>query len=96
MMLWPDFVCVAVGTGGTISIINSAFARSSKNFRFSALKGDLQKIFVNLHLRIRLISNFFEGYGKVSNRLISFISHIYQETKILFGSIYTGKLVLAL
>jgi 1-aminocyclopropane-1-carboxylate deaminase len=92
-----DFVCCAVGTGGTISgIINSSQAHQ-KVLGFPALKGDFLKDeirnFAN-NDRWDLIANYhFGGYGKVTAELIDFLNDFKAETGISLDPIYTGKLV---
>lgn len=92
-----DFICCAVGTGGTISgIINSAQPHQ-KIIGFPALKGD----FLNDEIRKFAKNNqwglnfdyHFGGYGKVTAELIDFINQFYTQTKIPLDPIYTGKMV---
>jgi 1-aminocyclopropane-1-carboxylate deaminase len=92
-----DYICVAVGTGGTISgLINSAFSHQ-KILGFPALKGDFLQKDIRKFAETEnweLISDYhFEGYGKISNELIEFINTFYRETKIPLDPIYTGKQV---
>lgn len=92
-----NYVCCAVGTGGTISgLINSA-EENQKILGFPALKGD----FLNDEIRIfakkdnwNLISDYhFGGYGKINLELIEFINGFFEETKVPLDPIYTGKMV---
>jgi 1-aminocyclopropane-1-carboxylate deaminase len=92
-----DYVCVSVGTGGTISgLINSSFPHQ-KILGFPALKGD----FLNDEIRKfvkndswELITDYhFGGYGKVDDQLISFINQFYINNKVPLDPIYTGKMV---
>lgn len=92
-----DYVCCAVGTGGTISgLINSALP-NQKILGFPALKGD----FLTDEIRIfakkdnwNLISDYhFGGYGKVNLELIEFINTFFEKTKVPLDPIYTGKMV---
>lgn len=92
-----DFVCCAVGTGGTISgIINSSF-QNQKVLGFPALKGDfLHKEICNFakNNRWELIEDYhFGGYGKVTAELIHFINDFKTKTEIPLDPIYTGKMV---
>ncbi|WPR72822.1 pyridoxal-phosphate dependent enzyme [Flavobacterium sp. NG2] len=92
-----DYVCCAVGTGGTISgIINSALP-DQKVLGFPALKGDFLKDEICTFVKNKnweLIQNYhFGGYGKVNQELVTFINHFYEETKIPLDPIYTGKMV---
>lgn len=92
-----DYVCCAVGTGGTISgVINSSF-EGQKILGFPALKGGfLQKDIRNFAKKdnFSLINEYhFGGYGKVTSELIEFINSFYQKYKIPLDPIYTGKMV---
>jgi len=91
-----NYVCCAVGTGGTISgLINSA-SLNQKILGFPALKGD----FLNDEIRIfakknnwELISDYhFGGYGKINLELIEFINAFFDENKVPLDPIYTGKM----
>ncbi|MGO4770804.1 1-aminocyclopropane-1-carboxylate deaminase/D-cysteine desulfhydrase [Flavobacterium sp. W22_SRS_FK3] len=92
-----NYVCCAVGTGGTISgLINSALPHQ-KILGFPALKGD----FLQDEIRIfaqkenwNLISDYhFGGYGKVKLELIEFINAFFDKNKVPLDPIYTGKMV---
>ncbi len=92
-----DFICCAVGTGGTISgLINNSF-EGQKVLGFPALKGDfLQKDIRNFAKKdnFSLINEYhFGGYGKVTSELIEFINSFYKNNKIPLDPIYTGKMV---
>lgn len=93
-----DYVCVCVGTGGTISgVINSAKAKQ-KILGFSALKGDflnteIEKLAPNKN-NWKLITDYhFGGYGKINDDLISFINQFKQVTNVPLDPIYTGKML---
>jgi 1-aminocyclopropane-1-carboxylate deaminase len=92
-----DFICCAVGTGGTISgIINSSFPHQ-KVLGFPALKGDflideICKFVQNKNWQ--LITDYhFGGYGKVNPEVITFINHFFVENQIPLDPIYTAKMV---
>lgn len=92
-----DFVCCAVGTGGTISgIINSALPEQ-KVLGFPALKGDflrdeIRKFATNENWE--LITDYhFGGYGKVNEELVQFINEFYKQTQVSLDPIYTGKMI---
>jgi 1-aminocyclopropane-1-carboxylate deaminase len=92
-----DFVCCAVGTGGTISgIINSALPHQ-KVLGFPALKGDFLKDEIRKFVaneNWELITDYhFGGYGKVNEELIQFINQFYKQTQVPLDPIYTGKMV---
>ncbi|MBW1656849.1 1-aminocyclopropane-1-carboxylate deaminase/D-cysteine desulfhydrase [Flavobacterium quisquiliarum] len=92
-----NYVCCAIGTGGTISgLINSALP-NQQILGFPALKGD----FLNDEIRIfakkdnwNLISDYhFGGYGKINLELVEFINAFFEKTKVPLDPIYTGKMV---
>ncbi|MCI9843462.1 1-aminocyclopropane-1-carboxylate deaminase/D-cysteine desulfhydrase [Flavobacterium pectinovorum] len=92
-----DYVCCAVGTGGTISGLINSSKENQKVLGFPALKGD----FLTDEIRIfakkdnwNLISDYhFGGYGKINLELIEFINAFFEENKVPLDPIYTGKMV---
>lgn len=92
-----NFVCCAVGTGGTISGLINSSQSHQKILGFPALKGD----FLTDEIRIfaqkdnwNLISDYhFGGYGKINLELIEFINAFFEENKVPLDPIYTGKMV---
>jgi 1-aminocyclopropane-1-carboxylate deaminase len=92
-----DFVCCAVGTGGTISGIINCSKPSQQVLGFPALKGDflsedIRKFAKNSNWE--LITDYhFGGYAKVTEELIVFINEFHQKYKIPLDPIYSGKMV---
>lgn len=92
-----DFVCSAVGTGGTISgLINSALPHQ-KVLGFPALKGDflqdeIRNFVQNKNWELQT-DYHFGGYGKVTTEFIEWINWFYAQTGIPLDPIYTGKMV---
>jgi 1-aminocyclopropane-1-carboxylate deaminase len=91
-----DYVCCAVGTGGTISgIINSAKLHQ-KILGFPALKGDFLQDEIRNFVQNKnweLIPDYhFGGYGKITTELIGFINDFFEKTKVPLDPIYTGKM----
>lgn len=92
-----NYICCAVGTGGTISgIINSALPHQ-KVLGFPALKGDFLQDEIRIFVQNKnweLITEYhFGGYGKINEDLIRFINQFYNDTQIPLDPIYTGKMV---
>lgn len=92
-----DFVCCAIGTGGTISGLINASNISQKILGFPALKGDfLQediRKFAN-QTNWEIISDYhFGGYGKIKPELIAFINGFKRQYNIPLDPIYTGKMM---
>lgn len=91
-----DYICCAVGTGGTISgLINSSLPHQ-KILGFPVLKDDflqddIRKFAKNN--RWELIADYhFGGYAKISKELIQFINTFYENNKISLDPVYTGKM----
>ena len=93
-----DYICVSVGTGGTIAgLINSALDHQ-KVLGFPALKGDflndLIKKYIKSNKDWKLINDYhFGGYGKINSDLITFINKFKKETEIPLDPVYTGKMM---
>jgi 1-aminocyclopropane-1-carboxylate deaminase len=92
-----DYVCCAIGTGGTISGIINSVLPHQKVLGFPALKGDFLKDEIRKFARNKnweLITDYhFGGYGKVNEELILFINQFYKQTQVPLDPIYTGKMV---
>jgi 1-aminocyclopropane-1-carboxylate deaminase len=92
-----DYICCAIGTGGTIAGISNSASTKQKVLGFPSLKGDfLQKDIRNFAKKdnFSFISDYhFGGYGKVNEELIAFINLFYKKNKIPLDPIYTGKMV---
>ena len=92
-----DYICCAVGTGGTISGLINCSKNGQQVLGFPALKGDFLREdickFVS-KTNWNLITDYhFGGYAKVSEELILFINEFYQKHKIPLDPIYTGKMM---
>jgi len=93
-----DFICVAVGTGGTISGLINAAADHQTVLGFPSLKGAFLEAIIKEKTKEsvnwKLIHEYhFGGYAKINENLISFINDFYQQTTIPLDPIYTGKMM---
>ncbi len=92
-----DYICCAVGTGGTISGLINCSKNSQQVLGFSALKGDFLREdickFVSKSNWDLIADYHFGGYAKVSEELILFINDFYQKYKVPLDPIYTGKML---
>ncbi|WP_313804354.1 pyridoxal-phosphate dependent enzyme [Flavobacterium sp.] len=92
-----DYVCCAVGTGGTISGLINSSAENQKVLGFPALKGsflfdDIRRFARNDNWN--LIQGYeFGGYAKISPELVHFLNDFYEKTEIPLDPIYTGKMM---
>ncbi len=92
-----DYICCAVGTGGTIAgIINRSFPHQ-KVIGFPALKGDFLTEAIAQYTQKEnwtlALAYHFGGYAKYNADLLRFISEFERNTGILLDPIYTGKLL---
>lgn len=94
-----DYICTAVGTGGTIAgIINSASKQQQQIIGFPALKGaflsEVIKKMTTSNTNWQLQNEYhFGGYAKYNEVLIRFINDFKAQTNILLDPIYTGKMM---
>ncbi|GAA4892938.1 pyridoxal-phosphate dependent enzyme [Flaviramulus aquimarinus] len=92
-----DFVCCAVGTGGTISGLVNCSKPSQQVLGFPALKGnflqqDISKFVTQSNWK--LITDYhFGGYAKINTELISFINQFKADYQIQLDPVYTGKMM---
>jgi len=96
-----DFVCVAVGTGGTISGLINKSKSHQEILGFPALKGDFLirdiKKLIKPKNNWRLVTDYhFGGYAKVSKELVIFINDFKAETAVALDAVYTGKMLFGL
>jgi 1-aminocyclopropane-1-carboxylate deaminase len=91
-----DYICCAVGTGGTISGIINCSKSSQQVLGFPALKGDFLREDICKFVQKPnwdLITDYhFGGYAKVTKELVQFINDFYQKYQISLDPIYTGKM----
>ena len=92
-----DYICCAVGTGGTISGIINASKAHQEVLGFPALKGDFLSTNISKFVskdNWELITDYhFGGYAKVNSELIDFINQFKKEYNIPLDPVYTGKLM---
>jgi len=96
-----DFVCCAVGTGGTIAgIINSTNSKQTV-IGLPAIKGFdlLQKDIESWTNKQnwKLINDYVcGGYAKVNEELVQFINEFYSTQNIPLDAVYTGKMMMGI
>lgn len=92
-----DFICTAVGTGGTISGLINCSQPSQQILGFPALKGSfLQEDISKFALKPnwKLITDYhFGGYAKINEALIRFINEFKEKQHIPLDPVYTGKMM---
>ena len=92
-----NYICVAVGTGGTISGLINASKNHQNVLGFPALKADFLKAEINQFVKKKNWSlqteYHFGGYAKYNEELIRFINSFLESTGVLLDPIYTGKMM---
>ena len=92
-----DYVCTAVGTGGTIAGIINSSTEKQQIIGFSSLKGDfLSDVIRNFVQKENWNVNcdyHFGGYGKMTDELIGFLNAFYKQTNVPLDPVYTGKMM---
>lgn len=90
-----DYLCCAVGTGGTLAGISKFAETNQKVLGFKAVKDDSleSKIFeLSQRKNFQLFDASNGGYGKITDENISFINDFYTKFKIPLEPVYTGKM----
>ncbi|KAB1068858.1 1-aminocyclopropane-1-carboxylate deaminase/D-cysteine desulfhydrase [Tamlana haliotis] len=92
-----DFVCTAVGTGGTISGLINCSKPRQQVLGFPALKGDFLQIDISKFAKQsnwELITDYhFGGYAKINEELVTFINQFKADYNIPLDPVYTGKML---
>ncbi|WP_296635209.1 pyridoxal-phosphate dependent enzyme [Polaribacter sp.] len=93
-----DYICVAVGTGGTISGVINSLQSHQKCIGFPALKGNFLNNEIKKHAHFndnwKLQTDYdFGGYAKYNETLIRFMNDFKSQMNILLDPIYTGKMM---
>lgn len=96
-----DYVCCAVGTGGTLAGIINSSANRQQVIGFAALKGGFldgevrQWLHANVNRSNWLINTdyHFGGYAKTQPALFEFMQSFSQQSGIAMEPVYTGKML---
>jgi len=91
-----DYLCTAVGTGGTIAGISKFADENQKVVGIKVVKDDSLENLVKQwsgRSNFELIDAEENRYGKISDENIRFINWFYEEYQIPLDPIYTGKMM---
>ncbi|TPE45245.1 1-aminocyclopropane-1-carboxylate deaminase/D-cysteine desulfhydrase [Pontibacter mangrovi] len=102
-----DYLCCAMGTGGTLAGIVAGLAGERQVLGFPALKGGeflrreveelVQAYSGHAYSNWQLITDYhFGGYAKVKPELLAFMEEFKQKHHIPLEPIYTGKMMYGL
>lgn len=92
-----EYICCAVGTGGTISGLVNCSKPGQQVLGFPALKGDflqqdISKFVLKTNWELKT-DYHFGGYAKINPQLITFINQFKKEYGIPLDPVYTGKMM---
>jgi len=91
-----DYLCTAVGTGGTIAGISRFAEDGQKVLGIKVVRDDsLEKIIAQWSGKnnFELVNADESRYGKITDANVRFINWFYREYQIPLDPIYTGKLM---
>jgi 1-aminocyclopropane-1-carboxylate deaminase len=92
-----DYICCAIGTGGTIAGLINSSSEHQKVLGFPALKEQFLEENIKKYVtknNWELIRDYhFGGFAKVDEKLINFINMVYSLHKLPLDPIYTGKML---
>ena len=92
-----DYICCAVGTGGTISGLVNCSKPSQQVLGFPALKGDFLKEDISKFVtqsNWKLITDYhFGGYAKINEELVTFINQFKVDYNVPLDPVYTSKML---
>lgn len=90
-----DYICCAVGTGGTLAGLINSTAEGQKVLGFPSLKADLAPDIRRWTSKTnwQLVTGYeFGGYGKIDPKLVAFINQTRKMHLLPLDPIYTGKM----
>lgn len=92
-----NYVCCAVGTGGTISGLINCSKPGQQVLGFPALKGDflpqdISKFATKSNWKV-ITDYHFGGYAKINLELIAFINEFQNTYQVPLDPVYTGKML---
>ena len=96
-----DYICCAVGTGGTIAGVINSICAGQKVIGFPVVN-DLEMLQKNIETwtkesRWELINDYlYGGYAKVEASLVKFVTDFYLTYNIPLDIIYTGKMMMGI
>jgi len=100
---FPDYICLACGTGGTLAGIVAGLDGASRVLGFSVLKGDfhqrdIQKLLSKANIpdpqNWSINTDYhFGGYARRNTKLDGFIADFKEDFDIPLEWIYTGKMM---
>ena len=94
-----DYLCTAVGTGGTVAGISKFAEEDQKVLGFKVVSdSSLEQTVLKLSGKsnFNIFEAHFGGYGKISDEIIRFINDFAEKFHIQLEPVYTGKMMMKL
>ncbi|MET7035588.1 1-aminocyclopropane-1-carboxylate deaminase/D-cysteine desulfhydrase [Elizabethkingia miricola] len=94
-----DYLCTAVGTGGSIAGISKYAEENQKVIGFTVVRdASLEQRIKELSTKnnFDLIEADYGGYGKISDEIVRFINDFWKQYNIPLDPVYTGKMMMRL
>jgi 1-aminocyclopropane-1-carboxylate deaminase len=98
-----DYLCLSVGTGGTMAGMIEGLAPSKRIIGFSSLKGgeflveEIKKMTSPEKTNWSINTDYhFGGYGKTTRELIAFIEDVQKIHQLPLDQVYTAKMVMGI
>jgi len=98
-----DYLCLPIGTGGTMAGMIEGLSSNKKVIGFSSLKGgdflkeEIQSIISDTQLDWHVNTDYhFGGYGKTTPALISFIEDMKKNYRLPLDQVYTAKMMMGI
>lgn len=92
-----DYICCAVGTGGTLAGLSRAAAPDQKILGFAALKGDFLSAEVGKWTSRENFSietgYHFGGYAKLTPELATYLEKFRNQNNVMLDPVYTAKMM---
>ena len=91
-----DYLCISVGTGGSIAGVSKFCENHQKIIGFKVVNDDsLENTILELSNRknFELVDASYGAYGKISDDVVSLMNRMKKEYNIPLEPIYTGKMM---
>lgn len=91
-----DYLCIAVGTGGSVAGISKFSEDNQKVLGFKVVKDSSleNKVFEwSKKKNVDFFDASYGGYGKINDKIVEFINDFKLKFKIPLDPIYTGKMM---
>lgn len=91
-----DYLCTAVGTGGTVAGLSEYAGENQQVIGFTVVNDDSLELKIaglTSKRNFRLMDSAFGGYGKINDENIRFINTFREKYGIPLEPVYTGKMM---